>query len=138
MLKRTIKYEDFNGVEQEEVFYFNISKSELIELEVEHEVGFGDYLQNIVEAKDSKSLVKEFQKIILLAYGKRSDDGKVFLKSDKDREEFKQSAAYNALFMELATDSDSAVTFIQGVLPQDLAVQTREVVNTGPLPPTDK
>ena len=32
MLEKTIKYEDYNGVEREEVFYFNLTKAERMDM----------------------------------------------------------------------------------------------------------
>ena len=134
MLKREIKFEDFNGNQTSDIFYFNISKSELIELEVEYESGFGEMLQRIVETKNNQELIKQFKHIILMAYGQKSDDGKRFIKSDLMAQEFSQTAAYNELFMELATDDNAAVEFLTGVLPKDIAVEVKkastEVVST--------
>ena len=120
MLKREIKYEDFNGNEVTEAFYFNISKPELIELEVEYNQGFATFIQGVIDAQDNRTLVREFKRIVLLAYGVKSDDGKRFIKTDKIREEFEQTAAYQELFMELATKDEAAVTFLRGVLPRDM------------------
>jgi hypothetical protein len=137
MLKREIKYEDFDGKEVTETFYFNISKPELIELEVEFEQGFGKMLENIIETKDHKELIKKFKEIVLLAYGVKSEDGKRFVKSDQLREEFSQSAAYNTLFMELATDDNAAVVFLKNVLPKDMVGQIDETTLASlPTPPT--
>ncbi len=120
MLKRAINYEDFEGNDATEIFYFNLSEPELIELEVEFENGLKAMLESIIEAKDYKSLVKRFKEIVLLAYGEKSADGKRFIKSDQLREEFSQTAAYISLFMELATDDNAAVIFLKGVLPKKL------------------
>ena len=120
MLKREIKFEDFDGNQTSEIFYFNISKPELIELEVEYDQGFGKLLERIVESKNNKDLIAMFKRIVLMAYGQKSEDGKRFIKSDKMREEFVQTAAYNELFMELATDDNSAATFLKAILPKDL------------------
>lgn len=124
MLKREIKYEDYHGDETSDIFYFNLSKPELIELEVEHEGGFAVVVQNIIDTKDHKELIKKFKQIVLAAYGKKSDDGKRFIKSDELREEFSQTAAYATLFMELATDDKAAAEFILGVLPKDMTKDT--------------
>lgn len=126
MLKREIKYEDFDGNQTSEIFYFNLSKPELIELEVEYKQGFGKILESIVETKDNKELIAKFKQIILMSYGKKSDDGKRFIKSDQLREEFSQSAAYNELFMELATNDNAAVIFLTGVLPKDIAAEVEK------------
>ncbi len=120
MLKRAINYEDFEGNPATEIFYFNLSEPELIELEVEFENGLKAMLESIIEAKDYKNLIKRFKEIVLLAYGQKSEDGKRFIKSDQLREEFSQTAAYISLFMELATDDNAAVIFLKGVLPKKL------------------
>lgn len=120
MLKRDIKYRTFDDEEVTETFYFNITKSEVVELEVGHEGGMEAFIKRIVRTNDSKALIAEFKRIILLAYGEKSDDGKRFVKSDELRNAFSQTAAYDALFMDLATNENSAVDFIRGVLPADM------------------
>lgn len=121
MLKREIKYEDFNGEEVTDTFYFNLSKPELLELEVEVDGGLGNFLQHIIDTKNNRDLVMWFKKIVLLAYGQKSEDGKRFIKTDTLREEFSQTAAYQSLFMELAENDNAAVEFLTKVLPKDLA-----------------
>lgn len=123
MLKRSITYEDFNGETTTDIFYFNISKPELIELEVEVDQGFTNWLQQIIETKEKKGLIEQFKRIILLAYGEKTPDGKRFVKSDELREQFSQTAAYQTLFMELATDDDAAAAFLKGVLPNDMVAE---------------
>lgn len=120
MLKRPITYTDFNDETQTETFYFNLSKIELIEMEVEYDGGFINVMKNIIEAGNEKRIIKEFKRLILSAYGQRSEDGKRFIKNDEIREEFSQHAAYQALFMELATDDLKAAEFIMGVFPSDM------------------
>jgi hypothetical protein len=134
MLKREIAYEDFNGNPATDVFYFNISKPELIELEVEYDQGFSAMIQSVIDAEDNKTLIKRFKEIVLMAYGQKSPDGKRFVKSDQIREEFSQTAAYSALFMELATNDNAAVIFLKGVLPRDMVSEMDKVKS--PTPPT--
>jgi hypothetical protein len=131
MLKRDITYEDFDGEKVTETFYFNLSKSEIIELEVGYKEGLQEVLQRIIKTEDRKRLVEEFKKIILLSYGVKSDDGKRFVKNEGLREEFSQTAAYDSLFIELATNDESAATFIKGIIPKDFAkeVEKAEVLN---------
>jgi hypothetical protein len=126
MLKRTIKYEDYNGEPASEIVYFNISKAELIELEVSYKVGFQEHLQAIIDSEDRKGLIEEFKTLILMAYGVKSEDGKRFIKSEELRTEFTQTAAYDALFMELATDENAASKFILGVVPKDMTTEMVE------------
>lgn len=136
MLKRDITYTDFNGNEVTDTHYFNLSKTELVELEVSYEGGLSAAIQRIIDSKDIKALIKEFQKIILTSYGVRSEDGKRFIKNDQLREEFTQTAAYDALFMELATDENAAANFIKGVVPVDLEPAKTENVPLPPVPPS--
>ena len=134
MLKRTINYTDFDGNNHSEVFYFNMSKSELIELDVSHKSGFAENIQRIIAAEDRQALIAEFKNLILVSYGVRSEDGKRFVKSDELRNELEQSAAYDALFMELATNDQAAAEFINGVIPQELRGNAPET-KTPSLPP---
>lgn len=127
MLKKTITYEDFNGEEVSEDFFFHLSKAELVEMEVSHEGGLSESLQRIIAAEDGKAIIAEFKEIILGSYGKRSEDGKRFVKNATIREEFESSEAYSALFMELVTDAESAVEFINGIIPQGLDVEAAKI-----------
>lgn len=120
MLKRDIKFLDFDDEEQVEEHYFNLSKAELIEIETDVPGGLSTILKQIVASRDPGALIKEFKRLILLAYGKKSPDGKRFEKSDEIRKEFEQTAAYQSLFMELATEDGKAIEFLRGVMPPDM------------------
>lgn len=120
MFKREIKYKDFDGVDAVAVEYFNLSKTELIEMEVEQKDGLDVAIRRIVASDDKKALIAEFKRIILAAYGQKSDDGKRFIKNDEIREGFMQTAAFDALFIELATDDKAAADFIKGIIPEDM------------------
>lgn len=119
MFKKTIEYTDFNGEKRKEDFYFNLNKAELMEMQLSESGGLLNHLTRIIKTKDSPELVKIFKDIILMAYGEKSPDGKIFLKSDEIRRNFECTEAYAELFMELATDSDSAAEFINALLPSD-------------------
>ena len=81
MLKKTITYTDYDDVERTETFYFNISESELTEMQLSTEGGLAERLQKMVDAQDVPSVTKVFKDIILKAYGEKSADGKYFRKS---------------------------------------------------------
>ena len=120
MLKKTIKYKDFNGSEREEDFYFNLMQSEIAELELSTVGGFTESIQKIIQTQDGPEIIKQFKKIILKSYGEKSADGKRFIKSDELSEAFSQTNAYSELFMELATDDEAASAFINGIVPDEL------------------
>ena len=120
MLKKTIKYIDFNDKPQEETFYFNLTEAEVTEMELSVKGGLAATLEKIVKEEDNELIISMFQGVILKAYGEKSEDGKRFVKNAKIREDFASTAAYSALFMELATDADAATVFINGVIPKNL------------------
>lgn len=119
MLKKTITYEDYNGETQTEVVYFNLSKPELVELTIDG--SFEKRIRAMIDAKDAVGVIAELKKIINMSYGVKSEDGKRFIKNPQQTEEFSQTAAYEALFMELALDADKAADFIIKIMPKDLA-----------------
>lgn len=117
MLKKTIKYVDYNGVERTEDFYFNLSKAELAEMELSVDGGMSKMIENISKTNDVPSVVKFFKEIILKSYGEKSEDGKRFKKSEELSESFSQTEAYSEMFMEFFTDTESAISFINNIIP---------------------
>lgn len=117
MLKKTITYTDYNGVERKEDFYFNLTKAEIMEMEMSISGGLTEMINRIVAAQDAPAIVKIFKELVLKAYGVKSPDGKRFIKSDELATEFAQTEAYSQLFMELATDADAASAFVNGIVP---------------------
>ena len=123
MIKKTIKYEDYNGVERSEDFYFNLSKAEVMEMELSTAGGLAEQIKRIVAAQDQPAIIKIFKDLILKAYGEKSADGKHFKKSEEIATAFSQTEAYSVLFMELATDAAAAAEFVNGIVPADAAKQ---------------
>ena len=119
MLKKTIRYEDYNGVERVEDFYFNLTKAEIVEMELGTAGGYAEMILKIVDANDQVTLIKIFKDLIFKAYGEKSPDGKHFVKSQAISEAFAQTEAYSILFMELATDDKAAADFINNIVPAD-------------------
>ena len=117
MLKKSITYTDYNGVERTEDFYFNLSEAELMEMEMSTTGGMAEMIQRIVAAKDAPAIIKIFKDLVRKAYGVRSDDGRRFIKSDQISDEFCQTEAYSLLFMELATNDNAAAEFVNGIMP---------------------
>lgn len=124
MFKEVITYTDYNNVERTEPFYFNLTKAELMEMELGTTGGYAEMIQSIIDAKDAPSLMKICKDIIMKAYGEKSADGKRFIKIDKDGyplvNNFIQTEAYSILFTKFATDADFAAKFVNGIMPQDL------------------
>lgn len=129
MLKKAIKYTDYNGVEREDTYYFNLSKAEIMEMELSTVGGFAEMIEKVVAAQDTPTIVAIFKDLILKAYGEKAPDGKGFMKLDEDgrplSRKFSQTEAYSTLFMELATDAEAAAAFINGIVHADVAQEAK-------------
>lgn len=123
MIKETITYTDYNGNSRTEDFYFNLTKAEVMEMEMSTKGGLAEMIQRIVAAQDQPAIIKIFKDLIIKAYGVKSPDGKRFMKSDEIIDEFVQTEAFSELFMKLATDADAASKFVNGIVPADMAKQ---------------
>lgn len=127
MLKKTINYTDFNDVKQSQECYFNLTKSELKKMEIRVNGGLSSKIKAAIDSNDGYAMLDIFEELILNAYGVKSEDGSKFIKFDKDghrlADDFKQTAAYDALFDELSSDADAAAAFVNGVIPPSLQEQ---------------
>lgn len=120
MLKKTVTYMDYNGVQRTEDFYFNLSKAEVAEMEMSVEGGFSKMIDDIIASKDNVQIVNIFKQMVLKSYGEKSADGRRFIKSPEISEAFAQTEAYSEIFMELALNEEAAAAFINGILPANL------------------
>lgn len=137
MLKKTVTYTDYNGVERTEDFYFNLTRSELMEMHLTTEGGMDEKINSIIKAKSQRELEKLFKEILLKSYGKKSPDGRLFMKNDEIRAEFEASPVYDELYMKLFTDENAAADFVNGVIPQvqqnaNPAMQMAATANASP------
>lgn len=119
MLKKTITYTDFNGTERTEDHYFNLTKAEVVEMEMGVNGGYSEMIQRIVNAQDAPTIMKTFKEFIRKSYGVKSDDGRRFIKSEEISDSFMQTEAYSTLFMELCTNAEAAAAFVSGILPKN-------------------
>ena len=120
MLKKTITFKDYNDVERTEDHYFNLTKSELLELQLSVEGGLTQYIQKLISQQDMPKLMELFKKIVKAAYGVKSDDGRRFMKSEEIFKEFEETEAYSELFMEISTDDKKAAEFFNAIIPPEL------------------
>ena len=126
MVAEKIKYTDFNGVEREEEFMFNLTEAEITEMELTTEGGLSDSIKKIVSAQNTPQIIETFKMLLLKSYGEKSADGRRFVKSEELSKEFTQTNAYSQLFMKLATDDKSAVAFINGIIPESMRERVAE------------
>ena len=126
MVVETIKYTDFNGVEREEEFMFNLTEAEITEMELTKDGGLSDSIKKIISAQDTPEIIKTFKMLLLKSYGVKSADGRRFIKSKELTEEFTQTNAYSQLFMKLATDDIEANAFVNGIIPESMRERVAE------------
>ena len=119
MLKKTVTYEDYNGIEQTEDFYFNLTKVECMELEFCFGTGetLSGSIRTLVNAGDMATVISTIKKIVLTSYGVKSPDGKRFIKNDELRTAFEETPAFEQIYWELVTDAEKAADFISGIVP---------------------
>ena len=122
MLKKTITYIDYNGVERTEDFYFNLSKAEIMELELENYGGLSETIKRLTREDDVKNIYKIFKEIVLKSYGEKSVDGRRFVKIDENgqklSDKFAQTEAFSDLITELSTNADRASDCINNIVPK--------------------
>lgn len=122
MIEKVIEFEDYNGVTRVEPFCFHLGKAELAEMAMAN-TGLDVYLKKIIEEEDTAKIIETFKDLIGRSVGRRSEDGRRFVKSKEITDDFMQSPAYEVLFMELIMNAGYASQFIQGLVPADLIAE---------------
>lgn len=120
MIKKTMTYTDFNGVERKEDFYFNLTKAEVLKMEMGVKGGLAEKIKRIVDTQDQPAIIAIFEDLIQKSYGVKTPDGRGFVKRAEDLEAFVSTQAYSDLYMLLATDDKEAAAFVNGIVPPDL------------------
>lgn len=123
MVKRTIKYTDFNGEERVEDFYFNFTAAEVAKMEWSKSGGLSTFMKRIFDAKDVVEITKVIDLLIMEAYGEKSDDGKHFVKG-KDHEKaraFMETQAYSDFYFDLISRKGAMAQFFNELVPKELA-----------------
>jgi len=118
MLKKEITYIDFNRKTRTDTYYFNLSEIELTRLEfsIPGGIGLEAYVKSIDVKTNPEAILQLFENIIRLSYGKKSDDGRYFDKSEEETTKFMNSAAYSAFFISLIQDADAGAEFIKQIV----------------------
>lgn len=128
MYVKEIEYTDFNGVTRKEKFYFNLTKAEILDMELGKTGGLTEYIQKILEAQDTPAIMSLFKSLLLKSYGVKSDDGRRFVKNDQIRAEFEQTQAFSDLYMLLALDDGEASKFVNAIVPADMKVSDEQKI----------
>lgn len=116
MLKKVVKYTDFNGNERSDTLYFNLTDVEVARLEVSFPGGLEKYVNNLDAEERPDEVLDLFETVLKMSYGEKSEDGRYFHKPEKKTNDFMESAAYNSMFLELLSDADIAANFFSAVV----------------------
>lgn len=120
MLKKEIKYVDYNEQEQVEDFYFNLTQAELTKMDADYEGGLENYFKVHANKKNVKILKDFICDLISRSVGEKSPDGKRFMKSPEISRSFEENPAYNELFIELLSDDGTNFqNFVKGIVPKE-------------------
>jgi hypothetical protein len=135
MLKKTVQYENFDGETVYEDCYFNLTKAELVDMSAEYGEGedMAAKLRKIANSNNKFDIIPVFKDILRRAYGRRSEDGKRFVKKPEYWDEFVSSEPFSVIFMEICTDGEKSAEFIRAIIPKDL---TNDIAKIGGVSPT--
>lgn len=125
MFTKQITYTNWDGDQVTETFRFNLTQTEVLELEVEFPGGLQNYMTNIAEKIDGKKIMHFVKTFIAKSYGEKDPDGRRFRKSPEIYKAFEETTAYDELFSELVLDADKLIDFIKNTMPSDDLVQKR-------------
>lgn len=133
MYPRVITYTDYDGNKRTETHYFNLNKAEIIKLMTMD----GDYtldkkIEKLWQERNGEEIMKLFEHLIYLSYGKKSVDGRRFDKSEETKRDFMETEAYSELFTELVTDAKKAAEFFNAVVPHEMADEMAKVMKEHP------
>ena len=115
MISKTIKFVDYNGVEKERTYWFNMSRADLLDLEMSTEGGWEANLRELIKEQDARKAYKFFEHFINTSYGVRTPDGG-FDKDPKYLREFRNSEAYSELIWSFINNPEEAGDFINGIV----------------------
>lgn len=129
MYKKTIKFKGYDDVERTEDFYFNINEAELTKwLTTSGDYTLDKVLDRLTKERNGKEIMRIFEDMIHMAYGRQSLDGRKFEKSEEIWKDFYQTEAYSVLFMELVTDAAKAADFVNKIIPRKLADRVEKII----------
>lgn len=133
MFCKTITYEDYDGNERTEKHYFNLNKAEVIKwLTTSGDYTLDKVLERLQTERNGKKIMAIFEDLIRLSYGRKSLDGRKFVKNEEIWDDFYQTEAYSNLFTELVSDGKKAAEFVNKIIPKDLADEISKIMQENP------
>lgn len=146
MYKKTITYEDFDGIERIEDAYFNLTKTELIEFALElpdkiansvesksEEMDEEKAIKKVMGAMNGKEILTFIKKLVFKSYGERKDEGRRFAKADENGRplyiKFSETMAFETIMEEFRSNDIAAAEFVNAVIPSSIGEQMPNIKN---------
>lgn len=130
MLKRSITYKNHDDQEVTETFAFNLTKAEVVELEMSVPGGFSAWGQRLEGSRDGKEIIAFLKSLFRASYGEITPANK-FIKTSDTFDSFVTTEAYSELFMKIATNPEEFAAFVNGVMPKDLVEEAKRIEAQG-------
>lgn len=132
MIRKTLTYKDYEGVEHTKDFYFSLNQTEFALMNNKMPGGFEAYLKRIQEDHNEEKLLEMLVWFIEEGYGIRMGDDD-FIKEDevgrKLGKRFRCTEACDNLITELLEKENNIGTFLIGMLPESLKPQARKNID---------
>lgn len=145
MIKKTVTFENVDGVEETQELMFHLSKSDFIHMFRE---GLDKKLEEWMKIPDPKTMSEDEYKVAIAkyektlmdaldylvreSYGERVTDADGshprFVKDKEKTEAFLRSDAYGEFFVSLFQDPDAFAKFIMALIPKGLQAENNEEV----------
>lgn len=124
MFSKTIKYTDFNGENQEKVFWFHLSNAKLAALAADN--GLKIWAEEMKVLQDGPMILDKLREIIKMSCGIRSADGQRFIQTEEAQSELLDSPAFDELLFELFV-GNNAIQFFTALVPPEQMKQIEEL-----------
>lgn len=135
MITKTVTYENFNGEEVTKTLYFHLKATALARMELRSETNghtFPELLQKLIDETQYEKLYDVVEELLLMAYGEKSEDGESFVQSEEMKNEFKNSAAFEAVMTDILMDDvENTLEFIRSLAPKSLLERTNAIAESG-------
>lgn len=115
MISRTIKYVDYNGIEKVGEYWFNMSRADLMALEIKNGGSWFDRIKALINEQDGVGAWGMIQQFVDDSYGVKTEDGG-FDKDESHLKKFKQSEAYSEFIWYFVEHPDEFANFVNGIV----------------------
>lgn len=131
MLKKTVKYDDFDGEKREEDLWFHLTKAEIMAAESENSDGFISDFNRSLATGDNRGIYRNLTFLIRLAYGERDEVSGKFIKTRNGQriyKDFEVTEAYSTLIDNFLDKPDTILDFFNEVLPKKMIEEAQKEI----------